>query len=194
VSSSCLEVGVDSVRCNLVVDLDAPTGYYEYSYHKVKAKAPVAKAGVNSAGSRHLVFCAEGETAPLIERLAFYDVVEQRLKRSGEKEEEEEQVEKLYSRLALETDDSKMEEGKEGDEQPKSKKHSATIETSVGLVNRYCAKLPSDTFTRLTPIYTSSKTSNGLFLCAIHLPINRFVILKQYSKQHFIFLVSFSVL
>ena len=37
---------------------------------------------------------------------------------------------------------------------------------------RYCAKLPSDIFTRLTPTSTVIKTENGGYQASIKLPIN----------------------
>ena len=37
---------------------------------------------------------------------------------------------------------------------------------------RYCAKLPSDTFTRLTPSWTVEEAEGGGFYCAFFLPIN----------------------
>lgn len=46
---------------------------------------------------------------------------------------------------------------------------------SIALVNKYCAKLPSDTFTKLTPLWRCAKTyRNGhhLYSYTIRLPIN----------------------
>ena len=50
-----------------------------------------------------------------------------------------------------------------------------TLSSAVALVNKYCAKLPSDTFTKLTPLWRCAKTiRNGheMFQYTIRLPIN----------------------
>lgn len=50
-----------------------------------------------------------------------------------------------------------------------------SVATAVALVNKYCAKLPSDTFTRLTPLWMmDSKHVDGtiMYECSIRLPIN----------------------
>lgn len=52
---------------------------------------------------------------------------------------------------------------------------SVNLSTAISLVNKYCAKLPSDTFTKLTPIWRCCKTvRNGftLFQYTLRLPIN----------------------
>lgn len=50
-----------------------------------------------------------------------------------------------------------------------------SLGTAVALVNKYCAKLPSDTFTKLTPLWRCARTSrNGhtMFQYTLRLPIN----------------------
>ena len=54
---------------------------------------------------------------------------------------------------------------------------SATLSNAISIVNRYCARLPSDTFTRLTPswqleISKQCKTEVKTFTCSLRLPIN----------------------
>lgn len=53
---------------------------------------------------------------------------------------------------------------------------SATLSNAISIVNRYCAKLPSDTFTKLTPLYTINKIvaedGTPLYNCIVRLPIN----------------------
>lgn len=51
----------------------------------------------------------------------------------------------------------------------------ANLSNSIALINNYCAKLPSDTFTKLVPLVRYSKTSREgveLFQCTVRLPIN----------------------
>lgn len=52
---------------------------------------------------------------------------------------------------------------------------SVNLGTAIALVNKYCAKLPSDTFTKLTPLWRCSKTirnNTQVFQCTLRLPIN----------------------
>ncbi len=160
VTSSCLETGVEGVRCSLSVDLDPPADFYEYAYHKVKGR-------ISSGGraSKHLIFCPEGEARPLIEQLAFYRVVERRLSKASTGCNDE----------GLASNDSSS----RSKEVPRSKRNVASLATAVSLVNRYCSKLPSDTFTRLTAIsacreitVSSSDADSKLYVSAIQLPVN----------------------
>lgn len=52
---------------------------------------------------------------------------------------------------------------------------SVNLSTAIALVNKYCAKLPSDTFSKLTPLWRCAKTlRNGRewFQYTVRLPIN----------------------
>lgn len=52
---------------------------------------------------------------------------------------------------------------------------SVNLSTAIALVNKYCAKLPSDTFTKLTPLWRCAKTNRKgveMFQYTIRLPIN----------------------
>lgn len=52
---------------------------------------------------------------------------------------------------------------------------SVNLSTAILLVNKYCAKLPSDTFTKLTPLWRCARTQrNGIdyYQYTIRLPIN----------------------
>lgn len=58
---------------------------------------------------------------------------------------------------------------------PNSNGASVSLASAIALVNKYCAKLPSDTFTKLTPLWRCAKTQrNGvdMFQYTIRLPIN----------------------
>lgn len=49
------------------------------------------------------------------------------------------------------------------------------LSNSIALVNKYCAKLPSDTFTKLTPLWRCCRTTREnhvLYQYTIRLPIN----------------------
>lgn len=52
---------------------------------------------------------------------------------------------------------------------------SVSLANAVVLVNKYCAKLPSDTFTKLTPLWRCLKTERlgkTYYQCTVRLPIN----------------------
>jgi len=52
----------------------------------------------------------------------------------------------------------------------------ASLSTAISIINRYCARLPSDTFTRLVPLWSMncSKSRGGgvEYSCTLRLPIN----------------------
>ncbi|KAJ6640017.1 Endoribonuclease Dcr-1 [Pseudolycoriella hygida] len=59
--------------------------------------------------------------------------------------------------------------------QDDSNSASVNLSTAIALVNKYCAKLPSDTFTKLTPLWRCGKTNRkavDMFQYTIRLPIN----------------------
>ncbi|KAL9891941.1 endoribonuclease Dcr-1 isoform 1-T2 [Glossina fuscipes fuscipes] len=52
---------------------------------------------------------------------------------------------------------------------------SVDLGNSIALINKYCAKLPSDTFTKLTPLWRCSRTIRNnvtMYQCTLRLPIN----------------------
>ena len=153
--SGDLERGAEAARCNLVLDLDAPAAFRAHAFHKVRATSGRSVA-------RHAVFCAEGEAAGVLERLAAFGVVEGRLRRATARANQFD--------LALDYNN----EGSGGGGGSRGKRGSApSLDSAVGIVNRYCARLPSDTFTRLTPVQAVRKLNEKCFLAAILLPINR---------------------
>ena len=109
--------------------------------------------------ARHVILCAEGETEGVLQRLALFRVVEGRLKRATARDN--------HFDLALNYDlaINGSCRGKRGS--------TPSLDTAVGIVNRYCARLPSDTFTRLTPVQAVRQLNEKCFLAAILLPINR---------------------
>lgn len=70
-----------------------------------------------------------------------------------------------------------------------------SLATAVVLVNKYCAKLPSDTFTKLTPLWRCCKTFRGnqpYYQYTVRLPINSPVKQDIYVSIHRIFIVKFN--
>ena len=151
VSSSVLEEGIDFVKCNLVILFNHPNSFHRYVYTKVKCK---------SVGGS-LVHLATREDSLRRDLQRF-----RRLERCvvahctnlPAEEEEDRAADKALSLLPPFP--------------PTSTTRPLSLNTSILILNRYCAKLPSDTFTRLTPSWTVEDAEGGGFYCAIYLPIN----------------------
>ena len=171
VSNYCLEAGIENVRCNLIIAFDPPENFHDYSHQKVKGKAQ---------NTSFLIFSEPEDCQELLKNLAFYEVVEERLKSSCSLRDDSPSLMPATA-TATAADSKSCSLG--GVQsllpvfQPGGPKiPGACLATSLVHVNRYCARLPSDTFTRLTPLYkiTSIETEGKKmgFLCAIQLPIN----------------------
>lgn len=133
ISSSLLEVGVDNVRCNLVVAFDFPKTFKHYANQKVKAKA---------SKSHFLIFSEEKEEGLVKNLLNEFAATESLLRSNCA----------FPGLLPIEGDcTSSLTNNKEAEDR-------VPITSQKGYspfysINRYCSKLPSDTFTRLTPLF-----------------------------------------
>ncbi|KAF5270919.1 hypothetical protein FQR65_LT05386 [Abscondita terminalis] len=154
VATSILEQGCDLPKCNLVVRFDIPNTFHSYVQSKARARA---------ADAHYLLLVTEDEIRPFVERLAEYIEVEKTLLRrcygSEPNEQDEIEADRFSDNFLV--------------YKPLSDPDAVfvTYSTSITLVNRYCAKLPSDTFTRLTPLWEVAK-SNHNYHCNLRLPIN----------------------
>lgn len=135
VATSVVQEGIEVPRCNLVVRFDPPENFRAYVQSKGKAKA---------AGSRYFVLVPHDESSRFLGDLHDYRTTEQILLERSHVEDTtiDEEVDAAYA-------DSLKPAYKplEAEDAPR-----VSMSTAIALVNRYCAKLPSDTFTRLTPI------------------------------------------
>ncbi|PSN49931.1 Endoribonuclease Dcr-1 [Blattella germanica] len=158
VDALLLEEGIDVPKCNLVIHFNVPQVYRSYVQSKGRARAQDAY---------YILMIEEDRSKQFVNDLAQYFEIEQMLLRkcaNREPTEEEESEADKYTDLIPSYCPS---------DSPNSP--SVNMATAVALVNRYCAKLPSDTFTRLTPMWNVKTTSdNGLisFICTVRLPIN----------------------
>lgn len=111
----------------------------------------------------------EEDTIRIVEQLAEYMEIERILldKCSNQEPTPQELTEAdLYTNLfkpykPIESDDSNM--------------SCVNLANAIVLVNKYCAKLPSDTFTKLTPLWRCIKTKRGYktyYQYTVRLPIN----------------------
>lgn len=158
IATSSLEQGCDLPKCNLVIRFDLPQTFHSYIHSKARARA---------ADAHFILFAVENDLLPFVDKLAQYNEVEKiLLKRcySLEPDKNEELFANYFTTYCQPY-------------QPLSENGSPSVSLSnaIALVNRYCAKLPSDTFTRLTPVWHEEKLiiNNGCgYICSIHLPIN----------------------
>ncbi len=215
VSNSVLEIGVETVRSNLVIAFDPPADFRSFAYQKVKAR------GRNAS----IIFMDNaGEESNLPARLATYCGIEKKLLEhcsyTDPPYEEGLEADRLgnlwapYRKSETKKNETPTTPGKgsgpkdckddgsiDCSDSPgatdvmtppstppppgplkhhkRGRYHSsppATLRSSIHYLNRYCARLPSDTFTRLTPLCFVKRitTAQGkdAFVCALQLPVN----------------------
>ncbi|XP_017892073.1 endoribonuclease Dcr-1 [Ceratina calcarata] len=158
ISTAVLEEGIDIPKCNFVMRYDFPKTYQSYVQCKSRARAVDAV---------HVLLVPKESSEEIVRQLAQYRYTEKTLLAkcsNNEPTEEEENEADSYADLIpcykpLEAEDAAK----------------VTFNSAISLVNRYCAKLPSDTFTRLTPEWSIDNQTIGdstLYTCSLRLPIN----------------------
>ncbi|KAF6212369.1 hypothetical protein GE061_012891 [Apolygus lucorum] len=158
VATSVLEEGIELPRCNLVVRFDPVVDYRSHAHSKGRAR---------QQNSYYIVLIESLALENFLHTYAKHICTEEILLgrcASDEPSLREEMDADLYNRLVPEV------KPLPGDSNP-----SVMLSSAIALVNRYCAKLPSDTFTRLAPIWDTKKIlCNGstMFYTSIRLPIN----------------------
>ncbi|XP_061897214.1 endoribonuclease Dicer [Entelurus aequoreus] len=156
IATSIVEEGVDIPKCNLVVRFDLPTEYRSYVQSKGRARAPV---------SNYIMLADSDKTKSFEEDLTTYKAIEKILRNKCSKSVEvgEFDVEHVFD------DDNILPPYvlRSEDGGPR-----VTINTAIGHINRYCARLPSDPFTHLAPKCKTTETQDGRFQSTLYLPIN----------------------
>ncbi|XP_018346016.1 PREDICTED: endoribonuclease Dcr-1 [Trachymyrmex septentrionalis] len=158
IATSILEEGIDIPKCNFVMRYDFPKNYQSYIQCKSRARAMDAL---------HVLLVPQEASKEFIWQLAQYQYIEKTLLlKCSNKEltEDEENEADMYAAMIPHY------KPLDGDDAPK-----VTFNSAISLVNRYCAKLPSDTFTRLTPewrIETVNVYDIVMYICFLRLPIN----------------------
>ncbi|XP_077415701.1 endoribonuclease Dicer isoform X2 [Vanacampus margaritifer] len=156
IATSIVEEGVDIPKCNLVVRFDLPTEYRSYVQSKGRARAPV---------SNYIMLADSDKTKCFESDLATYKSIEKILRNKCSKSVE---VGDFEGAQVLDDDNVlppyvlRSEDGG-----PR-----VTINTAIGHINRYCARLPSDPFTHLAPKCKTMETQDRRFQSTLHLPIN----------------------
>ncbi|PIK55401.1 Dicer [Apostichopus japonicus] len=153
-------LGVDVPRCNLVVRFDPPMQYRSYIQSKARARAH---------SSYFIMLVDRAKKDHFTQDLHDFREIDKILQNKchfreadvGDRVDAKE-VDRMLPPLM-----PRKEEGS-----PK-----VTMSGAITLVNRYCAKLPSDSFTHLTPTWqitcvNEDNGKEGRYLCTLHLPIN----------------------
>ncbi|RWS31367.1 endoribonuclease Dicer-like protein [Leptotrombidium deliense] len=156
IATSVLEEGLDVPRCNLVVRYDMPKSFREYIQSKGRARAEKARYVM-------LIENEETNANEIKSTLKEFVEIEQILMESccGRESPTEQESEEFDDNLLPPFMPNK------GDGAPR-----VTINSAIALVNRYCLKLPSDSFTKLAPHCVIEEINGGFFQCSIRLPIN----------------------
>lgn len=154
IATSILEQGCDLPKCNLVIRFDLPHSFHSYVQSKSKARV---------ADSYYLSLISSNQLELFTNILSEYMQVESTLLKrcsSLEPTENEKRIADEYSKQIKSYQPLRYQDSP-----------NVTLITAISLVNRYCAKLPSDTFTRLTPLWNIESTPEG-YVCSLRLPIN----------------------
>uniref|UniRef100_A0A8C5WGY4 ribonuclease III n=1 Tax=Leptobrachium leishanense TaxID=445787 RepID=A0A8C5WGY4_9ANUR len=155
IATSIVEEGVDIPKCNLVVRFDLPSEYRSYVQSKGRARAPI---------SNYIMLADAEKIRGFEEDLKTYKAIEKILrnkcsksKECGDLEPVTDEDDEVYPPYVLRKDDGG----------PR-----VTINTAIGHINRYCARLPSDPFTHLAPKCKTQDLPDGLYCSTLYLPIN----------------------
>ncbi|KAF6351107.1 dicer 1, ribonuclease III [Rhinolophus ferrumequinum] len=156
IATSIVEEGVDIPKCNLVVRFDLPTEYRSYVQSKGRARAPI---------SNYIMLADTDKIKSFEEDLKTYKAIEKILRNKCSK--------------SVDTGETDTEPVVDDDDifppyvlRPDDGGPRVTINTAIGHINRYCARLPSDPFTHLAPKCRTRELPDGTFYSTLYLPIN----------------------
>lgn len=185
VITSSIEEMLDIPKCNLVIRFDLPTSSKEYIQSKERTRLE----------SNKLIFIVNEGTndeEKLLEFVRQEKILMEKFKSNSGDVEEERKLRELG--VDLEQVENQIASFK-----PKNKKtaRAASTSISIAVINRYCSKLPSDSFTKLFPRWKlneriDEETGYKLYQCELNLPINSpiryeirgdFVLTKKLAKK-----------
>jgi len=152
VTSAMSDRCADMPRCNLVVSFDLPTRFPDFVQ---------AKGNCRYDSSKYVIMLNKLMGVNSCDKLLNFINMERLLNNVSRK-------------VLLESDEADLLSSLEPNYQPypKNSKNPATIWRSIGIINKYCTKLPSDSFTKLSPEWLIRDVENSSFCCEIRLPIN----------------------
>ncbi|KFP33679.1 Endoribonuclease Dicer, partial [Colius striatus] len=156
IATSIVEEGVDIPKCNLVVRFDLPMEYRSYVQSKGRARAPI---------SNYIMLADTDKIKSFEEDLKTYKAIEKILRNKCSK--------------SVDTNETETEPIVDDDDvfppyvlRPDENSPRVTINTAIGHINRYCARLPSDPFTHLAPKCKTRELPDHTFYSTLYLPIN----------------------
>ncbi|XP_071894438.1 endoribonuclease Dicer isoform X1 [Anas platyrhynchos] len=156
IATSIVEEGVDIPKCNLVVRFDLPTEYRSYVQSKGRARAPI---------SNYIMLADTDKIKSFEEDLKTYKAIEKILRNKCSK--------------SVDAGETETEPIVDDDDvfppyvlRPDENSPRVTINTAIGHINRYCARLPSDPFTHLAPKCKTRELPDHTFYSTLYLPIN----------------------
>ncbi|NWW41481.1 DICER Endoribonuclease, partial [Panurus biarmicus] len=156
IATSIVEEGVDIPKCNLVVRFDLPTEYRSYVQSKGRARAPI---------SNYIMLADTDKIKSFEEDLKTYKAIEKILRNKCSK--------------SVDASETETEPIVDDDDvfppyvlRPDENSPRVTINTAIGHINRYCARLPSDPFTHLAPKCKTRELPDHTFYSTLYLPIN----------------------
>ncbi|KAI1287571.1 Endoribonuclease Dicer [Halotydeus destructor] len=150
VATSVLEEGLDVPKCNLAIRFDFPKTVREYIQ---------SKGRVRRENGKYVFLVPEKGREKLLHERSQYLHIEMKLRdvssieHNDDGENDADDVIPPY--MPVKTDGAAR----------------VTLNSAISIINRYCLKLPSDSFTRLTPKHKIVKR-NGGYVCELRLPIN----------------------
>lgn len=157
ITSAIVERCTDMPRCSLVVSFDVPDKFSDFIQAKGNCRYDSSKYVIML---NHMI-----EVNPKEKLLNFINM--------------EKLLNNVNKRPSLEVDETLQMEILEKlypAYPSKNSKTPATIWRSVGIINKYCTKLPSDSFTKLSPewLFIVSEDEGGStnYECKVRLPIN----------------------
>ncbi|XP_055995249.1 endoribonuclease Dicer-like isoform X2 [Ostrea edulis] len=158
ISTTVLEDGIDVPKCNLIVKFDPPRSYKSYSQSKGRARA---------RDSEYLILVEENKKDTFMKDYSVFKGIESVLIGKKIDDEESDVEDCLYENGSSVLPSYLPNAG--------NPQICVTMNTAIAFVNRYCAKLPSDAFTHLTPKCTMQETCSEegkLYVATLSLPIN----------------------
>ncbi|KAM4690395.1 endoribonuclease Dicer [Rhinophrynus dorsalis] len=156
IATSIVEEGVDIPKCNLVVRFDLPSEYRSYVQSKGRARAPISNYIMLADTDRIKAFEDDLKTYKAIEKI-LRNKCSKSLDYGGTESEPIVDDDEIFPPYVLRQDDGS----------PR-----VTINTAIGHINRYCARLPSDPFTHLAPKCKTRELPDGFYRSTLYLPIN----------------------
>lgn len=156
VTSALTERCTDVPKCSLVVSFDLPPRFSDFVQAKANCRHDVSK---------YVIMLNRFLYPDSSERLLSYISMERLLNNSSK-------------RISLEDHEIALLETLESKYEPypsRSSRNPATIWRSVNIIHRYCTKLPSDSFTKLSPEWSFKEIMDEgahYYYCMIRLPIN----------------------